>query len=148
MLPSQTKRPGGHWTLIPWLTQPVHPHTPHSAINLIFSIESSPPHITHYYFPSSSKMKPGTALVVQWLRIHLPMQGTGVQSLAQEDPTCRRATKSVREAQVSRVGPWHHENPPQSEVRALQESGPCSPQLEKAPAQRLRLSTAPNKISK
>ena len=55
----------------------------------------SPPHIIHYYFPSSSKMKPGTALVVRWLRIHLLMQGMGVQSLAQEDPTCRRATKSV-----------------------------------------------------
>ena len=28
-------------------------------------------------------------LGVQWLRIHLPMQGSGVQSLVQEDPTCR-----------------------------------------------------------
>ena len=26
--------------------------------------------------------------VVQWLRIHLPMQGSWVQSLLQEDPTC------------------------------------------------------------
>ena len=34
-----------------------------------------------------------TSLVVQWLRIRLPMQGTWVQSLGQEDPTCRRATK-------------------------------------------------------
>ena len=33
-------------------------------------------------------------LVVQWLRVHLPMQGTGVQSLVQEDPTCR-ATKPM-----------------------------------------------------
>ena len=38
----------------------------------------------------------GTSLVVQWLRIHLPMQGTRVQSLVQEDPTCRRATKPMR----------------------------------------------------
>ena len=30
----------------------------------------------------------GTSLVVQWLRIHLPMQGTWVQSLVWEDPTC------------------------------------------------------------
>ena len=30
-------------------------------------------------------------LVVQWLRIHLPMQRTQVQSLAREDPTCHRA---------------------------------------------------------
>ena len=36
------------------------------------------------------------SLVVQWLRIRLPMQGTRVRALAQEDPTCRRATKPVR----------------------------------------------------
>ena len=28
----------------------------------------------------------GTSLVVQWIRIRLPMQGTQVQSLAREDP--------------------------------------------------------------
>ena len=38
----------------------------------------------------------GTSLVAQWLRIRLPMQGTRVQALVQEDPTCRRATKPVR----------------------------------------------------
>ena len=32
-------------------------------------------------------------LVVQWLRICLPMQGTWVRFLVQEDPTCRGATK-------------------------------------------------------
>ena len=37
----------------------------------------------------------GTSLLVQWLRIHLPMQGTWVRSLVQRDPTCRRATKPV-----------------------------------------------------
>ena len=37
----------------------------------------------------------GTCLVVQWLRIHLPMQGTRVQALVREDPTCRRTTKPV-----------------------------------------------------
>ena len=31
--------------------------------------------------------------MVQWLRIHLAMQGTLVQSVVQEDPTCRGATK-------------------------------------------------------
>ena len=35
------------------------------------------------------------SLVVQWLRIHLPMHGTQVQSLVQEDPTCCGATKPV-----------------------------------------------------
>ena len=37
----------------------------------------------------------GTSLVVQWLRIRLPMQGTRVRALVQEDPTCRGATKPV-----------------------------------------------------
>ena len=31
---------------------------------------------------------PGTSLVVQWLRIHLLMQGTQVQSQVWQDPTC------------------------------------------------------------
>ena len=35
------------------------------------------------------------SLVVQWLRIHLPMQGTWVRALVREDPTRRGATKPV-----------------------------------------------------
>ena len=35
----------------------------------------------------------GTSMVAQWLRIHLPMQGTRVRALVREDPTCHRATK-------------------------------------------------------
>ena len=34
-----------------------------------------------------------TSLVIQWLKILLPMQGTWVQSLVWEDPTCRGTTK-------------------------------------------------------
>ena len=37
----------------------------------------------------------GTSLVVQWLRIRLPMQGTRVRDLVWEDPTCCGATKPV-----------------------------------------------------
>ena len=37
----------------------------------------------------------GTSLVAQWLRIRLPMQGTRVWSLVQEDPTCHGATKPM-----------------------------------------------------
>ena len=37
----------------------------------------------------------GTYLVVQWLRICLPMQATRVWALVQEDPTCRGAAKPV-----------------------------------------------------
>ena len=36
-----------------------------------------------------------TSLVAQWMRIHLPVQGTRVPSLVPEDPTCCGATKSV-----------------------------------------------------
>ena len=39
------------------------------------------------------KVHVGTSLVVLWIRIHLPMQGTGVPSLIWEDSTCRGATK-------------------------------------------------------
>ena len=35
------------------------------------------------------------SLMVQWLRIHLPMQGAQVRSLLGEDPTCHGATNSV-----------------------------------------------------
>ena len=36
-----------------------------------------------------------TLLVVQWLRIHLPMQETWVRPLVGEDPTFHGATKPV-----------------------------------------------------
>ena len=36
-----------------------------------------------------------TSLVAQWLKIHLPMQGTQVRALVWEDATCRGATKPV-----------------------------------------------------
>ena len=42
--------------------------------------------------------KPGTdktSLVVQWLRIYLPMHGTQVQSLVWDDSTCSRATRPM-----------------------------------------------------
>ena len=35
------------------------------------------------------------SLVVQWLRIHLPMQGTQVRSLVQEDSPRHRTTESI-----------------------------------------------------
>ena len=46
----------------------------------------------------------GASLVVQWLRIRLPMQGTRVRALVREDPTCRGATKPVhRRAHVPQL---------------------------------------------
>ena len=38
------------------------------------------------------------SLVAQWLRTRLPTQGTQVPALVQEDPTCRGATKPVRQS--------------------------------------------------
>ena len=35
------------------------------------------------------------SLVVQWMRIHLPMQGTRVQFLVRGDSTCPRAIKPI-----------------------------------------------------
>ena len=40
--------------------------------------------------------KEWASLVVQWLRIRLPMQETRVRALVWEDPTCRGVTKPVR----------------------------------------------------
>ena len=37
----------------------------------------------------------GTSLVAQWLRICLTMQGTWVQTLVLEDPTCCGATNPM-----------------------------------------------------
>ena len=47
--------------------------------------------------PTSTEQKEmiGASLVTQWLRIHLPMQGTRGQALVREDPPCCRATKPV-----------------------------------------------------
>ena len=66
----------------------------------------------------------GTSLVAQWLRIHLPMQGTQVRALVWEDPTCRGATKPVRHnywAHVPRACAPQQEKPPQWEARAPQQ---------------------------
>ena len=43
----------------------------------------------------NKKHNVGASLVVQWLRICLPMQGTRVRALVWEDPTCRGATRPV-----------------------------------------------------
>ncbi|KAJ8786689.1 hypothetical protein J1605_006178 [Eschrichtius robustus] len=42
------------------------------------------------------ELRPGTSMVAQWLRTRLPVQGTWVQALVLEDPTCHGATKPVR----------------------------------------------------
>ena len=62
-------------------------------------------------------------MVVQWLRIRLPMQGTQVQALVWEDATYHGATKPVRHnywAHVPRACALQQEKPPQWEACALQ----------------------------
>ena len=90
--------------------------------------------------------------MVQYLRIHLPTQGTWIRSLVQEDPTCCRATKArspqllsqcsracelpSTEPMSPRVCALQQEKLPQWEARTLQWRGaPGSPPSEKARAQ-------------
>ena len=47
------------------------------------------------YYSAIKRNHWGASLVVQWLRIHLPVQGTWVQALVREDPTCRGAAKPM-----------------------------------------------------
>ena len=49
-----------------------------------------------YFKVYKKKSYDRASLVVQWLRICLPMQGTWVQALVREDPACRGTTKPVR----------------------------------------------------
>ena len=51
---------------------------------------------TMEYYSAIKKNGTGASLVAQWLTICLPTQGTQVQALVWEDPTCRGATKPVR----------------------------------------------------
>ena len=91
-------------SLHPWLRGAVHsrsqghPPAPNPSSTLISQELFRSWHRIHY---STLGLKrpvieihfPGTSLVVQWLRIHLPRPGTRDRSSVQEDPTCLRATK-------------------------------------------------------
>ena len=73
------------------------------------------------------------------------MQGTQVQSLVQESPTCHGATKCVWHN--SRAQAPQQEKPLLWEACAPQlESSPCLPSLEKANEQQRRPSTVKNKL--
>ena len=101
----------------------------------------------------------GASLVVQWIRIRLPMQGTQVRSLAWEDSMCCRATKpgcsrahkpqllsphtTVAEARAPRAWALRQQKSPQREAHSEEEPRP--PQLEKARAQQGRSRAAKNK---
>ena len=101
------------------------------------------------------------SLVVQWLRISLPMQGTQVRALVWEDPTCRGATMPVSHnywacaLEPSRHNYWSlraeslcsatKEATAMRSPRTTTKSSPCSRQLEKARVQQRRPNTA-NKL--
>ena len=106
----------------------------------------------------------GTSLVAQWLRIRLPTQETQVWALVREDPTCRGATKPVRQdywactLEAASHNYWAHmpkspcsttrEATAMRSPRTTMKSSPRSPQLEKARAQQQRPHTDKNKLIK
>ena len=100
------------------------------------------------------KMLWRASLVVQWLRIHFAMQGTLVQSLVQEDPTCLGAGEQAPVPQLlkpahPRACALQQEGPLQSEACILQlESSNQLLQLGKALSKQQRPSTAKNKYFK
>ena len=51
--------------------------------------------IRYHLYVESNKKRRRASLVAQWLRVCLPMQGTRVRALVQEDPACRRAAGPV-----------------------------------------------------
>ena len=83
---------------------------------------------------------PGDVPGVQWLRIRLPTQRTWARPLAQEDPTCRGATKPTCHNYWARMPGAHA--PPQE--KPLQGKA-LSSQLEKVQVKQRRPSTAYNK---
>ena len=56
---------------------------------------STPRYLSEEHKNPNSRRCMSASLVVQWLRIHLPMQGTQVRALVREDPTCRGTTKPM-----------------------------------------------------
>ena len=73
-----------------------------------------------------------TSLLVQGLRLSLPIQGTGLQPLLQEDSTCHGATKPET-TELTCVAPKPH-NKRITALSSLSTTrcSPCSLQLEKA----------------
>ena len=106
----------------------------------------------NHIFIKGKQWKDGASLMAQWLRIRLPMQGTHVWALVQEDPTCRRAAKPVHlnywacALEPASHNYWAHA----PRAHALQQEKPlqweaCSPQLQKAHVQQQRPNTAKKK---
>ena len=61
----------------------------------VLSFHQSFFHLIKFFTKWHSIANKGTSLVLQWLRIHLPMQGTWVRSLVWEDSTSHRAAEPM-----------------------------------------------------
>ena len=102
----------------------------------------------HQFFKKSQDW---TSLVVQWLKICLPMQRTRVWSLVQEDPRCCKAAKPMCHnycacAPASTL--WNKRSHCNEETIRHKWSSLCLPAyLEKAWVQQWRPSTAKNRIN-
>ena len=73
---------------------PLHAETPELKRHLLA------PHILNIQdrktiIDTPIKKGGGASLVVQWLRVRLPMQGTRVRAPVREDPTCHGAARPV-----------------------------------------------------
>ena len=114
------------------------------------------------YLPEENKnTNSGTSLVVQWLRIRPPVQGTRVWALVWEEAACRGATKPMHHNYwACALGPASHnywsprtwspcsatrEATAMRSPRTSMKSSPCSPQLEKARTQQWRPNAVKNK---
>ena len=88
-----------------------------------------------------------TSLVVLWLRIHLPMQETRVQSLIWEDPTCSGATKpcTTTAAQAPRACASNQSSHHSEKFRTETREQPPRPTTREKPAWQRRPSTAKSK---
>ena len=88
----------------PWMEKSLHlevssfssnDHIPEAGTGKWFSRVTQGSPLEHYICKSCFKIINRTSMVAQWLRIHLPKQGTWVQSLVREDSTCHGAIKPV-----------------------------------------------------
>ena len=122
---ASSKQPKGFWGLLQ-KGNPGQSKFPSSQGTRV-----SPKGVTIYWERQYRNIVRGTFLVVQWLIIHLPMQGTQVWTLVWEDSICHGVTKPMHQ----------QEKPLKWEAHTLQlERGPGFPQLEKTLSEQWRLS--------
>ena len=121
---------------------PVVPNTTSTGSFVCFFMGVWNPKQDYWRINLSYKKLLGTYLVGQWLGTRLPMQGTQVWSLVQEDPTWRGATKPMHHNYwACALEPvshnyWAHVPQllsPQPQLLKPTHLEPCAPQQEKPP---------------